>query len=136
MGSDDLACFDAAAEQAHEIFRAAGAYEVWDAGRHNTHVLGGTIMGGSADSSVTNSYGQTPDLPNLFPLFRTTMLGAPDLERGAVAAVPAAARALPAEARARYGLGVCATRSSAARSARGASAVHSVQRSTTVEASR
>jgi len=66
FGADDLACFDAAVVQGREIFQAAGAYEVWDAGRHNAHMLGGTIMGRAADSSVTNSYGQTHDIPNLF----------------------------------------------------------------------
>jgi choline dehydrogenase-like flavoprotein len=65
-GRDDLACFDAAVAQGHEIFAAAGAYEVWDAGRHNAHMLGGTIMGRAAASSVSNSYGQTHDIRNLF----------------------------------------------------------------------
>jgi len=65
-GGDDLACFDAAVAQGRQIFQAAGAYEVWDAGRHNAHMLGGTIMGASPDSSVTNGYGQTHDIANLF----------------------------------------------------------------------
>jgi len=30
------------------------------------HIMGGTVMGTSAADSVTNSYGQTHDLPNLF----------------------------------------------------------------------
>ena len=29
------------------------------------HIMGGTIMGDDPDTSVTNSYGQTHDLPNL-----------------------------------------------------------------------
>jgi len=65
-GPDDLACFDAAVDQGRAIFQAAGASEVWDAGRHNAHMLGGTIMGRSPTASVTNSYGQTHDVPNLF----------------------------------------------------------------------
>jgi len=65
-GEDDVACFDAAVAQGRAIFQAAGAYEVWDAGRHNAHMLGGTIMGRSSASSVTNSHGQTHDVRNLF----------------------------------------------------------------------
>jgi choline dehydrogenase-like flavoprotein len=66
FGADDRACFDGAVAQGHEIFRAAGAHDVWDAGRHNAHILGGTIMGRTADSSVTDSYGRTHDVENLF----------------------------------------------------------------------
>jgi choline dehydrogenase-like flavoprotein len=65
-GADDLKGFDAAVAQGHAIFKAAGASDVWDAGRHNAHMLGGTIMGRSASSSVTNSYGQAHDVANLF----------------------------------------------------------------------
>ena len=49
-----------------EVFRAAGTSEAWNAPRAPMHIMGGTVMGTSAADSVTNSYGQTHDLPNLF----------------------------------------------------------------------
>jgi choline dehydrogenase-like flavoprotein len=50
------------------IAKAAGAKEVWS-GRGNMptiHLMGGTIMGTAASNSVTNSFGQTHELPNLY----------------------------------------------------------------------
>ena len=38
----------------------------WHGNRAQMHSLGGTIMGESPDESVTNSYGQTHDVDNLF----------------------------------------------------------------------
>jgi choline dehydrogenase-like flavoprotein len=49
-----------------EIFRAAGASEVWTSGRNAMHLVGGTLMGDDPDRSVTNSYGQTHEVDNLF----------------------------------------------------------------------
>jgi choline dehydrogenase-like flavoprotein len=66
FGPDDLDCFDAGMRQGTEILKAAGAYEAWAGGRAKMHVMGGTIMGSDRRASVTNSYGQTHDLPNLF----------------------------------------------------------------------
>jgi choline dehydrogenase-like flavoprotein len=48
------------------VFEAAGAQEVWTSGRNNAHIMGGTIMGNDPGKSVTNPYGQTHDVPNLF----------------------------------------------------------------------
>ncbi|HSF16191.1 MAG TPA: GMC oxidoreductase [Vicinamibacteria bacterium] len=49
-----------------EIFRAAGASAVWASGRNAVHLMGGTLMGDEPNSSVTNSYGQTHEVENLF----------------------------------------------------------------------
>jgi choline dehydrogenase-like flavoprotein len=65
-GASDLACFEAGMKQGESIFRAAGAKQVWSTGHVAMHAMGGAIMGNDAASSVTNSYGQTHDLPNLF----------------------------------------------------------------------
>lgn len=65
-GPDDIKCFEVGMKQGQEIFKAAGAYDVWVSGRANAHMMGGTIMGRSALTSVTNSHGQTQDIINLF----------------------------------------------------------------------
>ena len=46
--------------------RATGATEVWHGPVGLEHVLGGAIMGSNPATSVTNSYGQTHDVENLF----------------------------------------------------------------------
>ena len=66
FGPDDIKCFEAGMKQGQEIFKAAGAYEVWAGGRVRIHTMGGAIMGRSPETSVTNGYGQTHDIPNLF----------------------------------------------------------------------
>jgi choline dehydrogenase-like flavoprotein len=66
FGPDAIAGFHAAVDVAKGAFTAAGAEEVWNNGHHDAHMLGGTIMGESAGTSVTNSYGQTHDVGNLF----------------------------------------------------------------------
>jgi choline dehydrogenase-like flavoprotein len=56
-------------EKAVEIARSAGAAEVWPGGGAvpgTIHMNGGTIMGADAATSVTNSYGQTHEVANLF----------------------------------------------------------------------
>ncbi len=76
FAADDIRCFDAGMRQGREIFSAAGAYEVWTGGRVRMHTMGGVIMGKRREESVTNSYGQTHDIANLFvagsSLFPTT----------------------------------------------------------------
>ena len=50
------------------VAKAAGAKEMWS-GRGNIptiHLMGGTIMGTSAENSVANSYGQTHEISNLY----------------------------------------------------------------------
>lgn len=66
FGAADNACFAAGIKQGLDIFRAAGAYEVWAGARARMHAMGGAIMGSNPETSVTNSYGQMHDIPNLF----------------------------------------------------------------------
>ena len=51
--------------EGQDIFKAAGAKEVWTGPQGAMHIMGGTIMGDDPKTSVTNSFGQTHDLPNL-----------------------------------------------------------------------
>src|SRR5262249_31367613 len=66
---DAVALWNANFEQGVKIAKATNAKEVWP-GRGpvipTTHLHGGAIMGTSAASSVTNSYGQTHEIPNLW----------------------------------------------------------------------
>jgi choline dehydrogenase-like flavoprotein len=65
---DAAKVWDANFEEGLKIAKAAGAKEVWS-GRGampTIHLMGGTIMGTGAGNSVTNSYGQTHELPNLY----------------------------------------------------------------------
>jgi glucose dehydrogenase len=48
------------------IFHAADTSEAWASGRNPEHLLGGTVMGDDPDRSVTNAYGQTHEVENLF----------------------------------------------------------------------
>jgi len=63
-----IALWNANFDEGLKIARATGAKEVWSA-RGNmptVHLMGGTIMGTEAGNSVTNSFGQTHELPNLY----------------------------------------------------------------------
>jgi len=53
-------------KQGIEIFKAAGAYDVWPSGRVKMHTMGGAIMGRDSAESVANGFGQLHDIPNLF----------------------------------------------------------------------
>jgi len=66
LGEDALRCIEAAANEGKSIFDAAGATEVWAAPVRTEHLMGGTIMGREADASVTDGYGRTHDIENLF----------------------------------------------------------------------
>jgi choline dehydrogenase-like flavoprotein len=66
FGPDSVQCWQAGIEQGQEIFKAAGAHDVWTSRRAQMHTMGGAIMGRSARDSVTDSYGKTHDLANLF----------------------------------------------------------------------
>ncbi len=55
-----------AQDEGKSIFSAAEAREVWSGPVEPMHIMGGTIMGEDPDHSVTNSYGQCHDIPNLF----------------------------------------------------------------------
>jgi choline dehydrogenase-like flavoprotein len=66
FGANDLKCYDAGLEEGQEVFKAAGAYEVWTSSRVHMYAMGGVIMGAERQSSVINEYGQIHDIPNLF----------------------------------------------------------------------
>lgn len=56
----------AAVVQGKAVFEAAGAEEAWSAPPFAMHNMGGTVMGTKAENSVTDSYGRTHELDNLF----------------------------------------------------------------------
>ena len=65
----------AAASEGLAILKAAGATQTWQGQPATVHMVGGAIMGSDPAASVTNGYGQTHDVANLFvagtPLFPT-----------------------------------------------------------------
>jgi choline dehydrogenase-like flavoprotein len=63
---ESVALWDTAVAEGLKVFKAAGASEAWHTPRAPMHIMGGTVMGKSPGDSVTNSYGQAHDLPNLF----------------------------------------------------------------------
>jgi len=65
---DAVALFNANFEEGLTIAKATGAKEVWSnrGAMPTIHLMGGTIMGNSAADSVTNSYGQTHEIANLW----------------------------------------------------------------------
>lgn len=73
---DSTKLFQSVMAQGVEILRAAGAKDAWTGPIGTQAVYGTTRMGGDPATSVTNGYGQTHDLPNLFiaggSLFPTT----------------------------------------------------------------
>ncbi|MFK8021134.1 MAG: GMC family oxidoreductase [Pseudomonadales bacterium] len=52
--------------QGKAVFEAAGAEEVWNGPSFGMHIMGGTVMGQSPKSSVTDSFGRCHELDNLF----------------------------------------------------------------------
>jgi choline dehydrogenase-like flavoprotein len=62
---ESVSLWKASLAEGKEVMAAAGAREVWTGPPGSMHIMGGTIMGTSAASSVTNSYGQLHDIPNL-----------------------------------------------------------------------
>jgi choline dehydrogenase-like flavoprotein len=65
---DAVALFNANFEEGLTIAKATGAKEVWSnrGAMPTIHLMGGTIMGHSAADSVTNSFGQTHEIANLW----------------------------------------------------------------------
>ena len=64
--SDGLALWQASVDEGQALLGAAGADEVWHSPRGGQHIMGGTIMGETPGTSVTNAVSQTHDVPNLF----------------------------------------------------------------------
>ncbi len=60
-----VALWKASLAEGRDVMAAAGAKETWTGAAGSMHIMGGTIMGTTAASSVTNSYGQLHDVPNL-----------------------------------------------------------------------
>jgi choline dehydrogenase-like flavoprotein len=64
---DAIGSWQLGREDAYAIARGAKPKEVWGGNAPGTsHLIGGTIMGADAGTSVTNSYGQTHELANLY----------------------------------------------------------------------
>lgn len=59
------ALWQAVLEEGLAVLKAAGATQAWTGPRGSMHIMGGTIMGKDTASSVTNSFGQCHDIPNL-----------------------------------------------------------------------
>jgi choline dehydrogenase-like flavoprotein len=76
FGDDTLRSLEAATAQGLQVLRAAGATEAWAGAVGSQNVYGTARMGTDPTTSVTNSAGQTHDVPNLFiagaALFPTT----------------------------------------------------------------
>jgi choline dehydrogenase-like flavoprotein len=52
--------------EGRRVMEAAGAEQVWLGEMIHAHPLGGTVMGSSAENSVTDSFGRVHDFRNLF----------------------------------------------------------------------
>jgi len=66
--ADAMTLWKANLEEGLRVAKAAGAKESWSAGNNppTAHLMGGTIMGTTAETSVVNSYGQAHEISNLF----------------------------------------------------------------------
>ncbi|MFK7730341.1 MAG: GMC oxidoreductase [Pseudomonadales bacterium] len=53
-------------EQGKKVFEAAGAEETWAGNPFGMHIMGGTVMGVNAKSSVTDDFGRTHTVDNLY----------------------------------------------------------------------
>lgn len=60
-----LALWQAVLAEGEAVMRAAGAHTVWPGPLITSHFMGGTPMGNDPDSSVTDGWGRTHELPNL-----------------------------------------------------------------------
>jgi choline dehydrogenase-like flavoprotein len=62
---ESIALWESARAQGLRVMQAGGAVEAWTGNIGPMHNMGGTMMGRDTASSVTNSYGQCHDVPNL-----------------------------------------------------------------------
>ncbi len=61
-----MAVLAEAIDEGLAVIKASGAREAWPGPKVAQHIMGGTIMGKDAASSVTNRFSQTHELDNLF----------------------------------------------------------------------
>jgi len=67
LDENSMKLFEHMRREGDRIVKATPAKETWtNAAPGLAHFLGGTVMGKSAKDSVTDSYGRTHDVPNLF----------------------------------------------------------------------
>ena len=66
VGAPTDALCNAGVAEGLAIFRAAGAAEPWAGPRFGMHIMGGTVMGASPETSVTDTYGRCHELDNLY----------------------------------------------------------------------
>jgi choline dehydrogenase-like flavoprotein len=66
LGADAKKAAQGAIKQGLAIFKTAGASEAWAAPLRTEHMMGGTMMGEDPAQSVTDGYGRTHDVENLF----------------------------------------------------------------------
>lgn len=63
---ESTALWQASLAEGTAVFEGGGAKEVWTGPPGAMHIMGGTIMGDDASRSVTNGFGQSHDVENLF----------------------------------------------------------------------
>jgi choline dehydrogenase-like flavoprotein len=63
--SESAALWKASLAEGKDVMSAAGAKDVWTGPQGSMHIMGGTVMGTDPTNSVTNSYGQLHDIPNI-----------------------------------------------------------------------
>jgi len=66
IGPQTITMNENAVAQGLQVFRAAGAQEVWQGARFGMHIMGGTVMGNDPETSVADSYGRCHELENLY----------------------------------------------------------------------
>lgn len=63
---DSHALWQSSLKDGKAVFEAAGAHELWTGPAGAMHIMGGTIMGNDMTNSVTDSYGKSHEIDNLF----------------------------------------------------------------------
>lgn len=66
LGPDARACIETAIAEGKRTFQSAGSRETWAAPVRTEHMMGGTVMGADPRKSVTDSFGRTHDVENMF----------------------------------------------------------------------
>lgn len=66
MHADSVALWQDSLADGRNVFKAAGAGEIWTGNPGAMHIMGGTVMGSDSATSVTDSFGMTHEVGNLF----------------------------------------------------------------------